>query len=93
MRTTKKVLVDTDIGGDIDDALCLAYLLSHPSCEWLGVTTVSGEVERRAMIADAICRAAGRRVPGMAGADKPLLPSPAYEMRGGFRGALAGASS
>lgn len=28
-----KVLLDTDIGGDIDDALCLAYLLNQPSCE------------------------------------------------------------
>ncbi|MFE5318956.1 nucleoside hydrolase [Paenibacillus sp. NPDC056579] len=78
MRTTKKVLLDTDIGGDIDDALCLAYLLRHPSCELMGITTVSGEAERRAMVADAICRAAGRHIPIMAGADKPLLPSPVY---------------
>ena len=76
--TTKKVLVDTDIGGDIDDALCLAYLLGHPSCELMGITTVSGEVEKRAMIADAICKVAGRSIPIHAGADKPLLPSPLY---------------
>ncbi len=59
----KKVILDTDIGCDIDDALCLAYLLRQPNCELLGITTVGGEVEKRAMVADAICKSAGRRVP------------------------------
>ena len=27
-----KLLLDTDIGSDIDDAICLAYLLAQP--EW-----------------------------------------------------------
>ena len=76
--TKKKVLLDTDIGGDIDDALCLAYLLRHPACELLGITTVSGEAEKRAMIADAICKAAGKSIPIYAGADKSILPSPIY---------------
>ena len=35
-----KILLDTDIGGDIDDAMCLAYLLREPRCRLLGVTTV-----------------------------------------------------
>ncbi len=34
------VLLDTDIGSDIDDAVALAYLLAQPRCELLGVTTV-----------------------------------------------------
>ena len=34
-----KVLLDTDIGTDVDDAVALAYLLSHPDCELLGITT------------------------------------------------------
>jgi len=55
------VLLDTDPGSDIDDAVCLAYLLAQPRCELLGITTVSGRDPRqRASIADAICRAAGR---------------------------------
>ena len=45
-----KLLLDTDIGSDIDDAMCLAYLLSQPRCELLGVTTVSGDVEARARL-------------------------------------------
>lgn len=28
----QKILLDTDIGGDIDDAVCLAYLLREPQC-------------------------------------------------------------
>jgi purine nucleosidase len=74
----KKVLLDTDIGGDIDDALCLAYLLHQPSCELVGITTVGGEVEKRAMVADAICKAAGNNIPIYAGADKQMLPSDLY---------------
>jgi inosine-uridine nucleoside N-ribohydrolase len=35
-----KVIPDTDIGSDIDDAVALAWLLANPDCELLGVTTV-----------------------------------------------------
>jgi inosine-uridine nucleoside N-ribohydrolase len=68
-----KILLDTDIGYDIDDALCLAYLLAQPACDLLGITTVTGQAEERAMIASAICQAAGRDIPIFPGADDPLL--------------------
>ncbi|WP_345538201.1 nucleoside hydrolase [Phytohabitans rumicis] len=64
-----KILLDTDIGSDIDDAVCLAYLLAQPRCELLGVTTVTGEATRRAMMASALCRAAGVDVPIHPGAE------------------------
>jgi inosine-uridine nucleoside N-ribohydrolase len=48
---TMKIILDTDIGSDIDDAVCLAYLLAQPECELLGITTVTGEAARRAMLA------------------------------------------
>ena len=68
------VLLDTDIGSDIDDALALAYLLKQPRCELLGITTVSGQPGRRASLADAVCRAAGRPdIPIHVGAAAPLL--------------------
>jgi purine nucleosidase len=70
---TVKLLLDTDIGSDIDDAVCLAYLLRQPACELLGVTTVSGEPVQRAMIVSALCRAAGLDVPVLPGADDPLI--------------------
>ena len=68
-----KVLFDTDIGSDIDDAACLAYLLAQPKCDLLGITTVSGGADRRAMLASALCKAAGRDIPIFPGAERPLL--------------------
>ncbi|MGD2174792.1 MAG: nucleoside hydrolase, partial [Candidatus Brocadiaceae bacterium] len=74
MEDRVPVLLDTDIGSDIDDAVCLTYLLAEPRCDLLGVTTVTGEPGRRAMLADAICRAAGREdVPIYSGCDAPIL--------------------
>jgi purine nucleosidase len=77
-----KVLLDTDIDivGDIDDAMCLAYLLAQPNCDLLGITTVSWETDKRAMVASALCKAAGRQVPIYPGAATPLLvPLPSVE--------------
>ena len=77
-----KVLLDTDIDilGDIDDALCLAYLLQQPACELVGITTVTYDPGKRAMVASAMCRAAGKDVPILAGASTPLLvPLPQFE--------------
>lgn len=68
-----KVLLDTDIGSDIDDAVCLAYLLAQPQCDLLGITTVSGEPVRRAAMASALCRVAGKEIPIFPGAADPLL--------------------
>jgi purine nucleosidase len=68
-----KLLLDTDIGSDIDDAVCLAYLLAQPECDLLGITTVTGEAERRAMMASALCKVAGRSIPIYPGAEQPLL--------------------
>ncbi|CEK20027.1 Inosine-uridine nucleoside N-ribohydrolase [Chthonomonas calidirosea] len=74
MEERVPLLLDTDIGSDIDDAVALAYLLCHPRCDLLGITTVTGEPDKRASLADAICRAAGRNdVPIHVGARLPFL--------------------
>ena len=70
---TVKILLDTDIGSDIDDALCLAYLLAQPECELLGVTTVSGEATKRASMVSALCKIAGKNIPIFPGIEYPLL--------------------
>jgi purine nucleosidase len=67
-----KVLLDTDIGTDVDDAVCLAYLLAHPECELLGITTVTGQAEQRAALASVVCQAAGKDIPIFPGAEQPL---------------------
>ena len=71
------VVLDTDIGTNIDDVLALAYLLREPRCELLGVTTVHGDVLSRARIASTVCRALGREdVPIHCGAVNPLVLEP-----------------
>jgi purine nucleosidase len=67
-----KVLLDTDIGTDVDDAVALAYLLCQPDCELLGITTVTGESEKRASLASVMCQAAGKEIPIYPGADHPM---------------------
>jgi inosine-uridine nucleoside N-ribohydrolase len=68
-----KILLDTDIGTDVDDAVCLAYLLAHQECDLLGITTVTGEADKRAALASALCRAAGKEVPIYPGWETPLV--------------------
>ncbi len=70
-----KVLLDTDIGSDIDDALALLLLLRLPDAELVGVTTVYGKVNLRARIARRILSLAGRQVPVAAGIGFPLRPA------------------
>jgi len=73
-RPRVPVLLDTDIGSDIDDALCLIYLLNHPACELVGVTTVRHDPVRRAKLVDALCAANGRTdMPIYAGHGAPLI--------------------
>lgn len=69
----EKVLFDTDIGSDIDDAVCLAYLLARPDCDLLGITTVTGEPLERARMASALCRVVDRDIPIYPGAAEPFL--------------------
>ena len=70
----KKILFDTDIGSDIDDAVCLSYMLSNPECEVVGITTVSGEPIERAKLASCLCIAAGKGdIPIYPGCPDPIL--------------------
>jgi purine nucleosidase len=67
-----KILLDTDIGTDVDDAVALAYLLSHPDCELMGISTVTGEATKRASLASVLCKAAGKNIPIYPGAQHPM---------------------
>ncbi len=71
--TPKKVIIDTDIADDIDDALALAFALGSPELEILGVTVVYGDVETRAKVARKLCRSWGRGdIPVKMGFERPL---------------------
>ena len=55
-----KVLLDTDIGTDIDDAWALGLLMVSPQVELVGVTISDGNTEARAKVAAKLLHAGGR---------------------------------
>jgi inosine-uridine nucleoside N-ribohydrolase len=80
------ILLDTDIGSDIDDAFALALILNSPELELLGVTTVSGNAEARARLAAKLLEDAGRPgVPVVAGAPGQFVPIPQCRLADGFK--------
>ena len=71
---TIRVILDTDIGTDVDDCLALAVLLGSPELRLEGVTCVYGDVGLRARMVLKLLRLAGRPdLPVMLGAADPLL--------------------
>ena len=71
MENKKKIIIDTDIGDDIDDAFALLLALFSEKVEILGVTTVFRNAEHRGKIVKALFNSAGCDVPVYVGADKP----------------------
>lgn len=68
-----RIWIDTDLGTDVDDALALAFALRHPELELVGVSTVFGDVELRARMAEALLRLGGAAdTPVLAGLGKPM---------------------
>jgi purine nucleosidase len=55
-----KVIFDTDIGDDIDDAYALALLLRSPEVQVVGVTTAFQDTHLRARLVTRFLNAAGR---------------------------------
>ena len=67
-REPVPIILDTDIGEDIDDILVLAVALNSPEFEVLAVTTVDGDTSARSRIARRITGAFGRgEIPVVAG--------------------------
>lgn len=54
-----KLLIDTDIGDDIDDALALAAVIQMPSVQLIGVTTVYKNTDMRARLARKLLKLGG----------------------------------
>ncbi len=70
-----KVVLDTDIGTDIDDAWALGYALKSPSFELLGVTIADADTPARARLACKLLYRLGRTdVPVAAGRQTPAVP-------------------
>ena len=56
----QKVIFDTDIGDDIDDAFALALAVRSPKLEVIGVTTAWGDTDLRARLAQRLLKAMDR---------------------------------
>jgi len=71
------ILIDTDIGDDIDDALALALALTSPEVDLRAVTTVFGDVATRTRLALKLLAAYGRPdIPVGTGRGAPLMGPP-----------------
>lgn len=70
----ERIILDTDIGTDIDDAVALSLALKSPEIDLLGVTTVYADTLFRARMVKKMLRLAGREdIPVRAGTNLPLL--------------------
>lgn len=79
-----KVILDTDIGDDIDDALALALICASPELELVGVTTVFGNVLARARQARTVLKVAGERfasIPVAAGCGAAMASRPIHGIK------------
>ncbi|HEY2467079.1 MAG TPA: nucleoside hydrolase [Terracidiphilus sp.] len=62
------VIIDTDVGDDIDDAFALGLALKSPELNVLGVTTTFGNTQLRARLVERYLKAVGRSdIPVFAG--------------------------
>ena len=64
-----QLLLDTDIGTDVDDALALGVLIGSPEVDLVGITTVYGDTLLRARLASRLLRISrpGSTIPIVAG--------------------------
>jgi inosine-uridine nucleoside N-ribohydrolase len=70
-----KVILDTDIGTDIDDGWALGYALKSPSFQLLGVTVSDADTPQRAKLACKLIHRLGRTdVPVAVGRQTPAVP-------------------
>lgn len=66
-----RVLIDTDLGDDIDDAIAIALAAVAEDVQLIGVTTVFGDVRTRARHVAHLLHAAGVQVPVGVGLESP----------------------
>ena len=71
----EKVIIDTDIGDDVDDAFAIALAVKSPELQVLGISTAFGETEVRAQIVDRFLKEAERSdIPVLAGKETGKRP-------------------
>lgn len=84
----QKIIIDTDIGDDIDDAYAISMLAKSGKFEILGITTVYKNVSERSKITKALVRSLGLNCPVVSGIERPekeplnLFPYESYDENG-----------
>ena len=79
----RKILLDTDIGTDVDDALALVLALAVPEeLDLVAVTTVAGDTAVRARIASRLLAAGGRRDLEVCAGESEALARKAFHWAG-----------
>ena len=56
----QKIIIDTDIGGDIDDAFAVALALNSSELQILGISSTTGDTMLRARLLSRLLKEAGR---------------------------------
>ncbi len=59
-NTTEKIIIDTDIGGDIDDAFAVGLALRSPEFQILGISSAWGDTQLRARLLSRFLKENGR---------------------------------
>jgi purine nucleosidase len=71
----KPIILDTDVGTDVDDAFAIAYAVRSPELDLKGVTTVYGDVGLRSRMACKLLSLLDRSdIPVAAGFNPPRTP-------------------
>ncbi len=60
-KVPEKIIIDTDIGDDVDDAFAVALALRSPELQIVGISTTFGDTERRAKLLDRLLGEVGRQ--------------------------------
>ena len=70
----ERIILDTDIGTDVDDVMAVALAAISPELKVEGITTVYGDVDLRARMVTKVLHMLGREdIPVMAGSRDVLL--------------------
>lgn len=76
----KKVIIDTDLGDDVDDAVAIALAVLSPEIEVAGITTVFKDTKARAeMVKDLLEFYQMGRIPVYIGQRLPMIERPKME--------------
>ena len=87
----EKVIIDTDIGSDVDDLMALCLTINSPEIDLIGMTTVYGDCKLRGKIVYKVLEAAKKTgIPICPGKDESLLHNREIWMAG-HEGKNAGA--